>query len=73
MIFSTDWWSASLTRSIRTMAQTAIAVIGSAAVLSQVDWKVVLSSTILAGILCVLTALAGLPEVESNQKGDKVK
>ena len=64
MVYNKEWLLATLNRTIRTMAQTAIAVIGSAAVLSQVDWKVVLSATALAGILCVLTCTAGLPEVE---------
>ena len=54
-----------LLRMARTIAQTAIATIGSAAVLSAVDWRVVVSASILAGILSLLTSVAtGLPEVE---------
>lgn len=56
---------AALIRAIRTVAQAALATIGSAAVLSEVDWRVVVSASLLAGILSILTSIAtGLPEVE---------
>ena len=56
---------ASLIRAIRTICQTAIATIGSAVVLSDVDWKFVVSASVLAGIISVLTSIAtGLPEAE---------
>lgn len=58
------WIKAAGIRAIKTMAQTFIATIGSAAVLAAVDWKVVVSATVLAGILSVATSVAGLPEVE---------
>ena len=58
-----QWLRAAGIRAIKTMAQTAIATIGSSAVLSAVDWKVVLSASVLAGILSLLTSTAGLPEV----------
>lgn len=58
------WIKAAAVRAIKTMAQTFIATIGSAAVLAAVDWKVVVSATVLAGILSVATSVAGLPEVE---------
>ena len=58
------WIKAAGIRAIKTMAQTFIASIGSAAVLSAVNWKVVVSATVLAGILSVATSVAGLPEVE---------
>lgn len=58
------WIKAAGVRAIKTMAQTFIATIGSAAVLAAVDWKVVVSATVLAGILSVATSVAGLPEVE---------
>lgn len=58
------WIKAAGVRAVKTMAQTFIATIGSAAVLAAVDWKVVVSATVLAGILSVATSVAGLPEVE---------
>ena len=59
-----DFWKAAAIRAIRTIAQTAIAAIGSAAVLAEVNWGVVLSSSAVAGILSILTSIAtGLPEV----------
>ena len=58
------WINAVGVRAVKTMAQTFIATIGSAAVLAAVDWKVVVSATVLAGILSVATSVAGLPEVE---------
>ena len=58
------WIKAAGVRAVKTMAQTFIATIGSAAVLAAVDWKGVVSATVLAGILSVATSVAGLPEVE---------
>lgn len=59
------WLQAALIRAVKTICQTAVATIGTAAVMSQVDWKMVASASVLAGILSMLTSLAGLPEVES--------
>lgn len=59
-----EWWKAAGIRALKTIAQTAIATIGTAAVMSEVNWPVVLSASILAGILSLLTSLAGIPEVE---------
>lgn len=59
------WIYSAAIRSLKTVCQTAIATIGTAALMSQVDWKMVVSASVLAGILSVLTSLAGLPEVES--------
>lgn len=57
------WWRAAGIRAIKTVCQTAVASIGTAAVLSEVNWGVVVSASILAGILSLLTSVAGLPEV----------
>ena len=65
------WIHAAGIRAIKTVAQTAIATIGTSAVLSQVDWKIVASASALAGILSILTSLAGLPEVEEDTYYDK--
>ena len=62
------WIKAAGVRAVKTMAQTFIATVGSAAVLAAVDWKVVASATVLAGILSVATSVAGLPEVESEEE-----
>lgn len=59
------WFKAAGVRALKTVAQTAVATIGTSAVLSQVDWLVVGSAALLAGILSLLTSLAGLPEVEA--------
>lgn len=61
-----QWWKAAGTRAIKTIAQTAIATIGTAAVLGDVSWKLVLSASVLSGILSLLTSLAGLPEVDEE-------
>lgn len=59
-----EFWKAALIRAIRTVAQTAVATIGTSAVLQDVNWIMVGSASVLAGILSVLTSIAtGLPEV----------
>ncbi|MCD8286093.1 MAG: holin [Clostridia bacterium] len=64
---SKAWWSAAAVRAIKTVCQTAIAVIGASAVLADVNWLTVLSAAVLAGILSLLTSLAGLPEVNEEE------
>lgn len=59
-----NWAKAAGVRAIKTVAQTAIGVIGASVVLSEVDWAVVGSAALLAGILSILTSVAGLPEVQ---------
>lgn len=58
-----EWIKAAGIRALKTMAQTAVAVIGSSAALGEVDWIFVGSSAVLAGIVSVLTSVAGIPEV----------
>lgn len=67
------WFRAALIRAVKTMAQAAIAMIGTATVMSEIDWKMVVSATIVAGILSLLTSLAGLPEVEDVTIYQRVK
>lgn len=60
-----DFWKATSIRAVRTICQTAIAIIGTATLMSDVNWQMVVSASALAGILSVLTSIAtGLPEVE---------
>lgn len=63
---SKQWFKAAGIRAIRTMAQTALATIGTAAVMGGVNWVMVGSASLLAGILSLLTAIAGLPEVKGE-------
>lgn len=66
-ILTPAWWAAAAIRALKTVAQTAVATIGTSAVISAVDWRMVLSASVLAGILSLLTSLAGLPEVEPKE------
>lgn len=61
-----EWIRKAGVRAVRTVAQTAVAGIGTAAALGQVDWKYVLSASVLAGVISLLTCAAGLPEVEGD-------
>ena len=63
------WIKAAGVRAIKTVAQAALAAIGSATVLGQVDVKMVVSTAVLAGILSMLTSVAGLPELEGTDTG----
>ena len=65
-IFTKQWAKATAVRAVKTVAQTAIATIGVSAVMSDVNWIAVGSASLLAGILSILTSVAGLPEVESE-------
>lgn len=62
-----DWVKKAGVRAVKTIAQAAIAGIGAAAAMGQVDWKYVLSAAVLAGVLSMLTSVAGLPEVETKR------
>ena len=63
------WVKAAGVRAVKTVAQTAVATIGTAAVLGAVDWRMTLSASVLAGVLSLLTGVAGLPEVDANGDG----
>ena len=65
-IFTLEWWKAAGTRAIKTVAQTAIASIGVSATMGQVDWITVGSTSLLAGILSLLTSITGLPEIKND-------
>jgi hypothetical protein len=67
MIKTKEWLKAAAVRAVKTMAQAAIAMIGTSAVIADIDWKLVLSASVVAGILSVLTSLAGLPEVDDTK------
>jgi len=61
------WLKAAGVRAIKTVAETAVATIGTSAILSQVDWKVVASASILSGILSLLISIKGLPELKGDE------
>ena len=63
-----EWAKAAAVRAVKTMAQAAIAGIGAAAAMGQVDWKYVLSASVLAGVLSALTSVAGIPEAREKEE-----
>lgn len=60
------WFKAAGIRALRTVAQAAIAAIGSGTLFSNIDWKLVVSTSLLAGLLSILTSVAGLPETKEE-------
>lgn len=64
---SKSWWKAAGVRAIKTIAQTAVATIGTGAAFHEVNWLIVGSTALLAGILSLLTSVAGLPEVKEEK------
>ena len=65
-----NWTKAAGVRAVKTVAQSAIAAIGASAMISEVDWAVVASTAVLAGVVSVLTSIAGLPEVSVSEAGE---
>lgn len=61
------WVKASVVRAVKTMAQTAVATIGTSAVMGDVNWAMVASASVLSGIISILTSVAGIPEVECEE------
>ena len=66
MLTNKRWWKAALVRAVKTVAQAAVAMIPAAVTITQVDWLTVLGTAALAGVVSLLTSLAGLPEVEDE-------
>lgn len=67
-VFTKEWLKAALVRSVKTVAQTAVASIGTTAVMSEINWIAVVSASLLAGVLSILTSIAGLPEVKEDEE-----
>ena len=70
-----QWLKAAVVRAVKTVAQTAVATIGASAVIADVNWLMVISASALAGVVSMLTSIAGLPEVpaESTEQTEEVK
>lgn len=70
-ITNVEWWKAAGVRAIKTVAQTAVATIGTGAVITEVNWLVVGGTSLLAGLLSLLTSIAGLPECSTEEASDE--
>lgn len=68
-----QWLKAAGVRAVKTVAQTAVATIGASAVISEVDWIIVVSASLLAGVVSLLTSIAGLPEVPAETTEEEEK
>ena len=66
-VFTKKWFYAAFVRSLKTVAQTAVATIGTSVVIGDVNWVMVASASALAGILSILTSIAGLPELKEGE------
>jgi len=65
MLVNKAWWKAAGIRAIKTIAQSAVSLIPASVMITEVDWKVVVGTSILAGVVSLLTSVAGLPEVDA--------
>ena len=65
-MFTKKWFKAAGIRAIKTIAQTALGVIGSSVVISDIDWVMVASASVVAGVASILTSIKGLPEVKED-------
>lgn len=67
-IWSKEFWKASISRAVKTITQTALALIGTTTVLTGVNWELVISTSLMSGILSLLTSISfGIPEVKDNE------
>lgn len=69
-VFTKKWCRAAAIRAMKTIAQTMVATMSASTMLENVDWKVVVSSSLLAGLVSVLTSIGGLPEVDYDGKNE---
>jgi zinc transporter ZupT len=69
-ITNKKWWKAAGIRALKTVAQTAVATIGTAALIDEVNWVLVVSAAALAGVMSLLTSIGGLPEVKEESNGN---
>lgn len=69
--FTKKWWKAAGVRAVKTMAQTFVATVGTTTMITEVNWTVVVSTTALAGLLSVVTSVAGIPEVEMPEENNE--
>lgn len=65
------WIKSALIRAVKTVAQTMVATIGTSAVISEVNWTMVVSASLLAGLLSILTSIGGLPEVNEEENAEE--
>ena len=65
---SKAWWKAAGVRAVKTMAQAAVATIGASTMITETNWAMVASATVMAGVLSLLTSVSGLPEVDAEQE-----
>lgn len=61
-----NWWKCAGIRAVKTVCQTAVALLGTSTLIQEIDWVMVLSSSLLAGIISILTSIAGIPETKEE-------